>query len=40
MQFFEKGVEKFGKRTLERAEVCENIKDWLEKIIAKSFLKF
>ncbi len=37
---FEKGVEKFGKRTFERDEVCENIKDWLKKIIAKKFLKF
>jgi hypothetical protein len=30
-----KGVEDFGKRTFERNEVCENIKDWLKKIIAK-----
>jgi hypothetical protein len=37
---FFKRVEIFGKQTFERAEVCENIKDWLQKIIAKSFHKF
>ncbi len=35
IQILKKGVEDFGKRTFERNEVCENIKDWLKKIIAK-----
>jgi hypothetical protein len=29
---FLKRVENFGKQTFEWAEVCENIKDWLQKI--------